>query len=166
MRVRARLFLGTVAAGLAAIVALSVRSAAQPAPAAPPGWMGLVDRIMGQIGGGKIDEAMATIDFMKDQPDARAVLRDHLIRINNAQQQPFYGYDVAAVQRFTDRLQTVSVLAYYGEQPFIFRFEFYHPQQRAEQPWLIQSLSLHPNVTEELKDVPVDYFGHRTGVMR
>jgi hypothetical protein len=80
------------------------------------------------------------------------------------QQQHYFGYDIAAVQRYTDRLQTVTVMAYYGDQPFLFRFEFYHPQQHEDQPWVIQAMSLHPNVTEELRDVPVEYYGHRVGV--
>jgi hypothetical protein len=164
MRPKVRLIVALLAVAIVAGAAVTVHSAGQTT--AQPGWTGVVDRLMSQIGTGKIDDALATIDFLKDQPDARAALRERLIEITNAQQQRYYGYDVAAVQRFTDRLQTVSVLAYYGEQPLIFRFEFYRPQQREDQPWVIQSLSLHPNVTEELKDVPVDYFGHRTGTIR
>lgn len=160
MRLKVQSVVMSLALVASAATVFTVRSAGQTNP--QPGWTALVDRIMSQIGSGKIDDALATIDFMKDQPDARAALRQRLITISNAQQQHYYGYDVAAVQRFTNRLQIVSVMAYYGDQPFIFRFEFYHPQQREDQPWVIQALSLHPNVTEELKDVPVDYFGHRT----
>ena len=53
------------------------------------------------------------------------------------------------------------MLAYYDQQPYLFRFQLYHPQGRADEAWLIQELSIHPNVAEELKDTPIVYSGGR-----
>jgi hypothetical protein len=137
----------------------------EPAVPAPPPqrespYGATIDRVMGQIVAGRIDEALAAIEFLKQQPDTRSALRDHLVELANTQQH-LYGYDIAALQRFSDRLLTVSVLAYYEQQPILFRFELYRPQGRTDQPWLVQALSLHIDVMEELKDTPVDYVARR-----
>jgi hypothetical protein len=164
-------FVGASICTIAAVVMVgvlshTVRSADMNGASAQPPATGTIDRVMAHIVAGRIDDALAAIDFLKEQPDTRAVLRDRLTRITNTQQQHCYGYDVAAVQRFSDRLQSVAVLAYYDQQPYLFRFELYHPQGKADEPWLIQELSIHPNVTEELKDTPVEYWGGRVAAPR
>jgi hypothetical protein len=125
-----------------------------------PSYAPAIDNFMDLLGKGKIDEALATIDFYKNQPDAKQVMRDRLIQLN-AQQSHYYGYDVVAVQRFSSRLQSVSVVACYDLQPILFHFDFYHPEAGGNQPWIIPGFSMHEDVVEELKDVPVDY--HPTG---
>jgi hypothetical protein len=139
----------------------SARSALQSSP-----YSNTIDRVMPQIVSGRIDDALAAIDFLKDQPDARATLRSRLVQISNVEQQKCYGYEIAAVQRFSDRLQSVLALVYYDQQPYLFRFELYHPQAKADDPWLIQGLSIHPNVLEELKDTPIEYTGGRVSAPR
>jgi hypothetical protein len=135
--------------------------AAAATPAGPSnGAPQAVDRIMSQIVVGRIDEALGGIDFLKQQPDVRTELRNRLTQLAD-QQQRLYGYDIAAVQRFSDRLETLSVLAYYEQQPILFKFELYRPQGHTDQPWLVQSMSINIDVMEELKDTPVDYLGGR-----
>ena len=153
--------IAVAAIGFIPLLTHSAPSANAAAGALQPPGIGTIDRVMNHIVAGRIDDALSAIDFLKDQPDTRAALRDRLVRISNTEQQHCYGYDVAAVQHFSDRLQIVAVLAYYDQQPYLFRFELYHPQAKADEPWLIQELSIHPNVTEELKDTPVDYPGGR-----
>jgi hypothetical protein len=151
-----------VVALIAAMMMWKVQHA-MAAPAAPVGPSNgapqAVDRIMSQIVVGRIDEALGAIDFLKQQPDVRTELRNHLAQL--ADQQRLYGYDIAAVQRFSDRLETLSVLAYYEQQPILFKFELYRPQGHTDQPWLVQSMSINIDVMEELKDTPVDYLGGR-----
>ena len=134
-------------------------STAQDRPA-PSAYTTSIDRVMSNIVAGRIDEALAAIDFLKEQPDARAVLRQRLVTTAN-EQVHCYGYEITAVQSYSKHLHTVWVLGYYEQQPMLFRFEFYRPQAREDKPWVIQGLSLYPNVTEELKETPVDYIGER-----
>src|SRR5438132_4433175 len=122
---RLRFFAAPLAAA-AVLVALTggLRADSTDRPPAAPAaadttYGGTIDRVMGQIVAGRIDEALGAIEFLKQQPDTRAALRDHLVQLAN-QQQHLYGYDIAAVQRFSERLQTVSVLAYYEQQPILF----------------------------------------------
>jgi hypothetical protein len=152
------------AMGLIAAMMMWKAQHALAAPAAPVGPSNgapqAVDRVMSQIVVGRIDEALGAIDFLKQQPDVRTELRNRLTQLAD-QQQRLYGYDIAAVQRFSDRLETLSVLAYYDQQPILFKFELYRPQGHTDQPWLVQSMSIYIDVMEQLKDTPVDYLGGR-----
>jgi len=61
------------------------------------------------------------------------------------------------------QFQTLDVLAYYDQQPVLFRFHFYRPQKQDAVKWMV--LGLHvitglQEITELLKDTPVDYVGH------
>ena len=49
---------------------------------------------MNHVVAGRIDDALAAIDFLKEQPDTRVVLRDQLVRLANQQQ---HLYEVAEV---------------------------------------------------------------------
>lgn len=136
--------------------AIQARSAEETARNSP---LADVGRIMDLIGNGKIDEAMAGNDFMKNEPDARQSVRSQLINLRDSQQH-YYGYDVAAVQRFSSRLQTVWVLVYYDQRPVLAHMQFYRPTGRTDDPWAVLDFRLDDNLTETLKDVPVDYPGH------
>ena len=121
-----------------------------------PSYGPAIDNFMELLSKGKIDDALATIDFYKDQPDAKQIMRDRLIHLSTEQHR-YFGYDVVSAQRFSPRLQSVSIIACYDVQPIVFHFDFYHPEAGGNQPWLIPGFSMSENVVEELKDVPVDY---------
>jgi hypothetical protein len=148
----------TVAAAMLLVVGLAIqaRSAEETTRSAP---LADVERIMGLIGNGKIDEAMTGNDFLKNEPDGRQAIRAQLIGLRDSQQH-YYGYDVAAVQRFSPRLQTVWVLAYYDQRPVLMHMQFYRPTGRADEGWTVLDFRLDENFAEVLKDVPVDYPGH------
>jgi hypothetical protein len=134
----------------------TARAQQDPAPAALASYSQAVDNIMDLLGKGRIDDALAAIDFYKTQPDAKQTMRDRLIALD-ARQSHYYGYDIVSVQRFSPRLQSVSVLACYDLQPVLFHFDFYHPESGGNQPWIIPGFSMHEDVVDQLKDVPVDY---------
>lgn len=125
-----------------------------------PAYMDDLDKIMGYIGDGKVDDAVAMMDVMKKNPDLREQTRSRLGDLH-LQEGNAFGYDVVSVQRFSDRLHMVSALAYYQDVPVLFRLEMYHPKGR-DDAWIVLDFQVHMNVAEELKDTPVDYIRHRT----
>jgi hypothetical protein len=125
-------------------------------PGPLPSYTEAIDNFMDLLSKGKIDDALATIDFYKDQPEAKQIMRDRLIRLGTEQHR-YFGYDIVSAQRFSPRLQSVSIIACYDVQPIVFHFDFYHPEAGGNQPWIIPGFSMSENVIEELKDVPVDY---------
>ncbi len=147
----------------AAIVLATWGARTRPARAdvnlANPQIVPQIEKIMGLIGNGKIDDAIAAMDSFKDHPEEREGIRGRLIEIGNSQQK-YNGFDVIATQRYSERLEGVWVLAYYDQAPLMFQFVLYHPSGRADQPWAITAFHLREDVLEELKDVPVDYVGH------
>jgi hypothetical protein len=116
-----------------------------------------IDRIMGLIGQGKVDDAM-TGDFLKDDPDARQAIRARLIALRD-EQQHYYGYDIPAIQRVSPRLQTLWILAYYDEHPVLFRAQFYRPTGQASDPWKVLEFVVETTPSEALKEMPIDYYG-------
>ena len=118
-----------------------------------------VDRIMGLLGNGQIDDVMASPNFLKDDPAARETVRGRLIDLRNTQAK-YLGYDVVAVQRLSDRLQVASVLSYYDVRPVLFKVHFYKAAGRAEDAWTVIRFDIFDDVLTELKDVPTDYPDH------
>jgi hypothetical protein len=129
-----------------------------PAVAAPTE---VVDQIMGLIGQGRIDDGVAMMEGLKNQVDQRQAARDRLIHLRD-EEGTYRGYDVAAIQRFTNQFEIMDVLAYYGDQPVLFRFHFYRPQTSNSVKWMVlgfQVTTSTQEITEVLKDTPVDYVG-------
>ncbi len=143
---------------------LTHRAKAQDAGDAPPATpQQIIDQIMGQIGQGRIDDAIGNMEGLRNQIELRQAARVRLIGLSNEQGQ-YAGYDIAAVQKFTSRFQTINVMAYYNEQPVLFRFAFYRPQVANNGKWLILGFQVNTAVAEivdVLKDTPVDYVGSR-----
>ena len=137
-------------------------SKAQDTPvAAVSSPMDVVDQIMGFIGQGKIDDAVGMMEGLKTQPELREAARDRLVHLRD-EQGIYRGYDVAAIQRFTNQFETLDVVAYYDEQPILLRFHFYRPQLQNGTKWMV--LGFQPStsvqeITEVLKDTPVNYVG-------
>jgi hypothetical protein len=153
---RVALVIGLVVAG---VMLRESRAQDASAPVASP--TDVVDQIMGLIGQGKIDEAVGMMEGLKAQPELREAARDRLIHLRD-EQGPYRGYDVAAVQRFTGQFETLDVLAYYDEQPVLLRFHFYRPQTQNSIKWMVlgfQASTAVQEITEILKDTPVDYVG-------
>jgi hypothetical protein len=133
---------------------------AAPAPVPTPN--DVIDQIMGQIGQGRIDDAVGMMDGLKNQADLKSAARSRLITLRDDQGQ-YHGYDIAAVQRFTPQLQTDDVLAYYDDQPVLIRFHFYRPILTGGK-WAILGFQVSTSIEEMkdiLKDTPVDYVGRR-----
>jgi len=121
----------------------------------------VVDQIMTQIGQNQIDDAVSLMEGLKDQPELRQAARESLVHVRETEG-TYRGYDVASIQRFSPRFQTMKVLAYYDDQPVLLRIHFYRPQKQDGVKWLV--LSFHvitelPEMTEMLKDTPIDYAG-------
>jgi hypothetical protein len=154
---RAALIIGLVVGG-----ATLRESRAQEAPAAAVvNPSDVIDQIMGLIGQGKIDEAVGMMEGLKAQPNLREAARDSLIHLHD-EQGPYRGYDIAAIQRFTGQFETADVLAYYDEQPVLLRFHFYRPQKQNDIKWMVLGFQVStalPEITEVLKDTPVNYVG-------
>ncbi len=135
--------------------------AAAPAVVAPP--LEVIDQMMNLIGQNQVDQATNMMDGLKNQPEMRNVARDKLIHLHD-EQGVYHGYDVAATQRFTPQFQTVDVLAYYDQQPVMLRFHFYRPLKDGS--WNVLGFQITTSVqeiSEILKDTPVDYLGQKTG---
>jgi hypothetical protein len=124
--------------------------------AAIPSYAPTIENIMDLLSRSRFDEALANIDYFKDQPDAKEAMRTRLIRLNTSQHHN-YGFDIVAAQRFSPRMQTVTVLSYFDVQPIEFTFDLYHPEMRDDVAWSIAGFRMHENVVEDMKDVPVDY---------
>jgi hypothetical protein len=120
----------------------------------------IVDQIMGLIGTNRIDDAIARNDFLKNTPDARETARGSLIHLRD-ELGTYRGYDIVAIHRFSPRLQTIHVLAYYDQQPIVLDFGFYNATGHDNGPWTIPFFHIASNAPEELKDVPMDYPGHK-----
>jgi hypothetical protein len=121
----------------------------------------VVDQIMGLIGQGRIDDGVAMMEGLKNQPDLRQAARDRLIHLRD-EEGAYRGYDVAAIQRFTNQFEIMDVLAYYDDQPVLFRFHFYRPQTTENAKWMVlgfQATTSTQEITDVLKDTPVDYVG-------
>jgi hypothetical protein len=134
---------------------------APPVPVATPSE--LVDQIMGLIGQGKIDDSIALMEGLKNQPDLREAARNRLVRLREDEGN-YHGYDIAAVQRFTSQFQTLDVLAYYDDQPVLMRLHFYRPQKDDSVKWMVLEFQVHTGlaeITDELKDTPIDYVGRK-----
>jgi hypothetical protein len=135
------------------------QDAPPPQPVATP--TEVVDQIMGLIGLGRIDDGIALMEGLNSQPDLRNIARDRLIHLRD-EQGVYRGYEVAAEQRFTNQFQTLDVLAYYEQQPVLFRFHFYRPLTQPGTKWMVlgfQVTTALQEITEQLKDTPVDYVG-------
>jgi len=136
------------------------QDAAAPAVATPNE---VIDQIMSRIGQGRVDDAVAMMEGLKNQGDMQQAARNRLITLRDDQGQ-YHGYDIAAVQRFTPQVQSVDVLAYYDSQPVMFRFHFYRPVVENNGKWAILGFQVSTAVqemAETLKDTPVDYVGNR-----
>ncbi len=123
----------------------------------------VIDQIMSRIGQGQIDNAVGMMEGLKNQGELQQAARNKLIGLRDDQGQ-YKGYDVAAVQRFTPQLQIVDVLAYYENQPVLFRFHFYRPVASSSGKWAILGFQVSTSVqdiSEVLKDTPIDYVGNR-----
>jgi hypothetical protein len=142
---------------------LTHHAKAQDAPPAVLSPTEIIDQIMSRIGQGRIDDAVGMMEGLKNQGDLQQAARNRLITLRDDQGQ-YHGYDVAAVQRYTPQLQTVDVLAYYDNQPVLFRFHFYRPVVANGGKWAILGFQVSTAVQEMadiLKDTPVDYVGNR-----
>lgn len=121
----------------------------------------VVDQIMGLIGQGRIDDGVGMMEGLKTQANLRQAARDRLIQLRD-EEGTYRGYDVAAIQRFTNQFQIMDVLAYYDNEPVLFRFHFYRPQTTDTAKWMVlgfQVTTSTQEITEVLKDTPVDYVG-------
>jgi hypothetical protein len=121
----------------------------------------VIDQIMGQIGQGRIDDAVGMMDGLRNQADLKAAARSRLINLRDDQGQ-YHGYDIAAVQRFTPQLQSDDVLAYYDDQPVLIRFHFYRPVAAGR--WAILGFQVSTSIQEIkeiLRDTPVEYVGRK-----
>jgi hypothetical protein len=115
----------------------------------------IIDQFMTQVGQNNIDNAVSVMDGLKVDADLKQSARDTLIRVRTDQGQ-YHGYDIAAVQSFTGRFETFDVLAYYDQQPVLFRFHFYRPDTQNNGKWDILGFQVHTDLAEvvaELKDV-------------
>jgi hypothetical protein len=122
----------------------------------------LVDQIMALIGQSRVDEAIALMDGLKNQPELREAARSRLLHLRE-DQGVYRSYEVAAVQKFTGQFQTTDVLAYYDEQPVLLRFHLYRPQKQDNVKWIVlgfQTTTALEEITEVLKDTPIDYPAH------
>ena len=140
------------------------RTAAQDAPPAIPGGAaGVVDKIMGLVGNGQIDQAVPLMDVLKNQPDLREDARTKLLRLRDGQLGTYRGYDIATTIRFSPRLQTLDVLAYYDQQPVLLRFEFYHPQASDAVPWSVLDFRVDTDVAAAIEVLREDAPGIGVG---
>ena len=121
------------------------RTAAQDAPSADDGPAAVAGKIMGSIGSGQVDDALAAMTGLNQEADLKAAAQQDLLRVRDAQLGAYHGFDVATTVRFTPRLQALDVIGYYDKQPVLFRFEFYRPQDTV--PWQVQDLQVNPQMS-------------------
>jgi hypothetical protein len=152
-----------VCVGLIVFGYAALRTRAQdtpPAVLATPS--DVISQIMSLVGQSRIDEAIALMDGFKNQPELREAARTGLLHLRE-EDGTYRGYDIAAVQKFTGQFQTDDVMAYYDEQPVLFRFHFYRPQTQDNTKWVVlgfQVSTTQQEITEVLKDTPAEYPGH------
>jgi hypothetical protein len=155
--------------GAGAVVAAVVagwavrRTAAQedapvPSDAAPTA---VVDKVMGLIGSGQIDDALSAMPGLNQQQEQKAAAQQDLIRTRDAQFGTYRGYDVATTVRFTPRFQAVDVLGNYDKQPVLFRFEFYKPQDSLG--WQVEDLRVDPTIATIVETLREDAPGLGAG---
>lgn len=121
----------------------------------------IIDQMMSLIGQNRIDDATALMGNLKSAPDLRSTAREQLSHLHD-DQGSYHGYELAAVQKFSNQFQTFNVMAYYDEQPVLLRFHFYRTQNTGS--WNVNGFQAVTNVaeiTEVLKDTPIDYPAHR-----
>ena len=146
------------------IPAIAHRVKAQDAAGAPVGSPNeIIDQFMNQVGQNQIDNAVSVMDGLKIDAELKQSARNDLIRVRNDQGQ-YHGYEIADVQRFTGRFQTVDVLAYYDQQPALFRFHFYRPDALNNGKWDILGFQAHtdlPEIVTMIKDATEQTAGRR-----
>jgi hypothetical protein len=127
--------------------------------AANTSYFDSIDQVMDKLTTGRVDDVTASVESLKSDPAERDAVREKLVNLRN-QQGRFLGYDLVSIQRFSDRLQRVDVLAFYERQPALFRFDVYHASGNDDDAWSILDVHVEdtlPDALEEMKDVPVDY---------
>jgi hypothetical protein len=107
----------------------------------------IIDQFMTQVGQNEIDNAVALMDGLKNEAELRESARAGLLRLRTDQGQ-YHGYEIAAVQKFTSRFQTVDVLAYYDQQPALLRFHFYRPDVQNNGKWAILGFQVDTDMQE------------------
>lgn len=123
----------------------------------------VIDQTMNLIGQGRIDDAVAGMEGLKNQTELKQEARARLITLRDDQGQ-YHGYDIAAIQHLTGQFERIDVLAYYDDQPVLFRYHFYRPQVQNGGKWAILGFQISTSVAEIsdiLRDTPVDYVGHK-----
>jgi len=137
---------------------------AQDAAGAPvPSPNDIIDQFMTQVGQNQIDNAVSVMDGLKIDADLKQSARNDLIRVQSDQGR-YHGYEIADTERFTNRFQTIDVLAYYDQQPALFRFHFYRPDTQNNGKWDILGFQVHtdlPEIVTMIKDATSDTAGRR-----
>ncbi len=129
--------------GILSAVAYRVTAQDAAAPGSKPAE--IVDRVMGLIGQGRVDDAVTMMDGFKNHPDFKEGVRNQLISLRTEQGQ-YHGYDIAATQRFTPNFQKLDVLANYEDQPVLLRFSFYRPSTDGK--WTVLWFRVNSSVAE------------------
>jgi hypothetical protein len=130
-----------------------------PAPAAPAAdathleYRAAADKLIGLIGTGNIDDAIAMMTA-HDKPELRDSLRQQLSEMYRRSGQ-YFSDEIVGQQRVSSRLQKATVLGYFEKQVIVFRMTFYRPQGRDDEKWMIVAFEFDTNLDAVFKDVPV-----------
>ena len=152
-----------VVAGAAAalVVAMTVRRSAADDDAPAGGPTATLERVMGAIGDGKIDDAVGLMDGLRARADQKDAARVALLAVRDGQLGAWHGSDVAEVVRFTARLQTVDEVGYFDQQPVLYRFECFEPV--AGGPWQVLNLKVEPDLNNQVETLREDAGGVSLG---